>query len=147
MFYKKGVLRNFTKLTGKHLCQSLFLNNVAGLRFAFLLKERPWHRCFSVNFLKFLRTPLLQNINGRLLLVFKNFVNSIRKHLCLSLLACNSVKKRLQYSCFSVKFTKFQRTPVFRGKLQWLLLRFNFCFQRCTGQKPMRLSPIHTRLS
>ena len=24
VFFKKGVLRNFTKLTGKHLCQSLF---------------------------------------------------------------------------------------------------------------------------
>ena len=31
VFYKKGVLRNFTKLTGKHLCQSLFFNKVAGL--------------------------------------------------------------------------------------------------------------------
>ena len=27
-FVKKGVLRNFAKLTGKHLCQSLFLNKV-----------------------------------------------------------------------------------------------------------------------
>ena len=25
VFYKKGVLKNFTKFTGKHLCQSLFL--------------------------------------------------------------------------------------------------------------------------
>ena len=31
MFYKKGVLKNFTKLTGKHLWQSLFFNKVAGL--------------------------------------------------------------------------------------------------------------------
>ena len=28
----KGVLRNFTKFTGKHLRQSLFFNKVAGLR-------------------------------------------------------------------------------------------------------------------
>ena len=28
---KKGVLRNFAKSTGKHLCQSLFFNIVAGL--------------------------------------------------------------------------------------------------------------------
>ena len=27
---KKGVLRNFAKFTGKHLCQSLFFNKVAG---------------------------------------------------------------------------------------------------------------------
>ena len=32
VFYKKGVLRNFTKFTGKQLCQSLFFNKVAGLR-------------------------------------------------------------------------------------------------------------------
>ena len=28
---KKGVLRNFAKFTGKHLCQCLFFNKVAGL--------------------------------------------------------------------------------------------------------------------
>ena len=32
VFCKKGVLKNFTKFTGKHLCQSLFFNKVAGLR-------------------------------------------------------------------------------------------------------------------
>ena len=29
---RKAVLKNFTKFTGKHLCQSLFFNKVAGLR-------------------------------------------------------------------------------------------------------------------
>ena len=28
---RKGVFRNFAKFTGKHLCQSLFFNKVAGL--------------------------------------------------------------------------------------------------------------------
>ena len=28
---KKDVLKNFAKFTGKHLCQSLFFNKVAGL--------------------------------------------------------------------------------------------------------------------
>ena len=55
---KKGVLRNFTKFTGKHLCQSLFFNKVAGLRPANSLKKRPWQICFPVNFVKFPRTPL-----------------------------------------------------------------------------------------
>ena len=36
---RKGVLRNFTKFTGKHLCQSLFFNEVATLRSAILLKK------------------------------------------------------------------------------------------------------------
>ena len=54
---KKDVLRNIAKFTGKHLCQRLFLNNVAGLRPAALLKNSLWHRCIPVNFAKFLRTP------------------------------------------------------------------------------------------
>ena len=29
---RKGVLKNFAKFSGKHLCQSLFFNKVAGLR-------------------------------------------------------------------------------------------------------------------
>ena len=37
------------------------------LRPATLLKKRLWHRCFLVNFAKFLRTLFLQNISGRLL--------------------------------------------------------------------------------
>ena len=64
---KKGVLRNFAKFWGKHLCQCLFFNKVAGLRPATLLKKRLWHRCFRVNFAKFPRTPFLQNAFGRLL--------------------------------------------------------------------------------
>ena len=31
MFCEKDVLRNFAKFTGKHLCQSLFFDKVAGL--------------------------------------------------------------------------------------------------------------------
>ena len=54
---KKGVLKNFAKFTGKHLCQCIFFIKVAGLRPATLLKMRLWHRCFPVNFVKFLRTP------------------------------------------------------------------------------------------
>ena len=59
MFYKKGVLRNPEKFTGKHPCQSLLFKKVAGLSPATLLKKRLWHRCFPVNFAKFLRTPFL----------------------------------------------------------------------------------------
>ena len=43
---KKGVLKNFAKFTGKHVCQSPLFNQVAGLRPATLQKERLWHRCF-----------------------------------------------------------------------------------------------------
>ena len=52
VFCKKGVLRNLAKFTGKHLCQSLFFNKVAGVA-------------------KFLRKPFSQNTSGRLLLRVK----------------------------------------------------------------------------
>ena len=39
VFCKKGVLRNFAKFAGKHLCQSFFLNKIAGLRPATLKKR------------------------------------------------------------------------------------------------------------
>ena len=32
VFYKKRVLKNFAKFTGKHLCGSLFFNKIAGWR-------------------------------------------------------------------------------------------------------------------
>ena len=46
---KKVVLKSFPKLTGKHLCQSLLLNKVAGLRPATLSKKRLRIRCFYMN--------------------------------------------------------------------------------------------------
>ena len=52
VLYKKGVLTNFAKFIVKHLGQSFFLNKVAGLRPATLLKKILWHRCFSVDFVK-----------------------------------------------------------------------------------------------
>ena len=68
VLFKKDALRNFTKFTGKHLCQSLFFNQAAGLRPAASFAKRLWHRCFPVSFAKFLKTPFLQNTSGRLLL-------------------------------------------------------------------------------
>ena len=41
---KKGVLRNFTKFTGKHLRQSLLFNKVAGLRHH---KKQPLYKDFT----------------------------------------------------------------------------------------------------
>ena len=58
VFCEKGVVKNFAKFTGKHLCLSLFFNKVAGAA-SNLLQKRLWHRCFPVNFVKFLRTLFL----------------------------------------------------------------------------------------
>ena len=51
-----GVLKNFAKFTGKHQCQSLFLIKLQSLGPDI---KRLWHRCFPVNFAKFLRTSFL----------------------------------------------------------------------------------------
>ena len=75
MFVFKGVFRNFAKFTGKHKCQSLFLNKVAGLRSATFLKKRLWHRCFPVNFAKFLKQLYSKNISDDCFC--KNFSNYI----------------------------------------------------------------------
>ena len=55
-----GVLKNFPKFKGKHLYQNLFFDKAAGLRPANLFKIKLRHRCFSVNFLKFLRAIFFQ---------------------------------------------------------------------------------------
>ena len=60
---KKDVLKNFTKLTGKHLCQSLFFNKVAGLRHTILLKKGLAQMsfcefCERLKNIFFYRTPL-----------------------------------------------------------------------------------------
>ena len=69
-YVRKGVLRNFPKFTGKHMCQSPFFNRLAGTRSGSLLKKWLWQRCFAVDFAKFLRIPYLQITSGRLLLLW-----------------------------------------------------------------------------
>ena len=59
VFCKNVFLEISQKFTSKRLCQSLFFNKVAGLRPATVLKKKLWHRCFPVNFTKFLRVPFL----------------------------------------------------------------------------------------
>ena len=68
VFCKKGVLRNFAKFTGKHLCQSLFFIKVAGLHF---VKKETLSQVFPVNFVKFLRAPFLLNTSGGCLCIYK----------------------------------------------------------------------------
>ena len=76
---RNGDLRNFAKFAEKHLCQSLCFNKISDLRPATLLKMRHWHRCFPVNFVKFLKTPFFQNTSGRLLLIFGSLRHFITK--------------------------------------------------------------------
>ena len=66
-FVGKCALRRFAKFTAKHLCQILFFRFGLGPA-TLMLKKRLWHRCFPVNFEKFIRAPSVQYTSRRLLL-------------------------------------------------------------------------------
>ena len=86
---RKVFLRNFTKFTGKHLCQSLFFNKVAGFRPATLLKKSLWQRCFLLNFAIFLRINNFWATASVVCLLkcmfFKNlnYINLLTEQVCL----------------------------------------------------------------
>ena len=56
VFCKKGVLRNFAKFTGKHFCQGLFFNKVAGSCNFF--KKETLALVFSCEFCKISKNTL-----------------------------------------------------------------------------------------
>ena len=55
----KKVFLEISRNSQESTCARVFFNKDAGL----------WHRCFPVNFAKFLRTPFLQNTSGGWLLL------------------------------------------------------------------------------
>ena len=68
--YQINFVLAITKSATGGVLSEAFLIKVAGLRPATLLKKNLWHSCFPMNFAKFLRTPFLQNISERQLLLF-----------------------------------------------------------------------------
>ena len=73
VFCTKVIRKNFAKFAGKHLCQNLFFNKVADLRFVTLLKKRRRHRCFSADFTKFIRAPFFtKHLQWLLLKIISN---------------------------------------------------------------------------
>ena len=60
VFCKKGVLKSLAIFIEEDLCRSFFFNKVA--------RKRLRHRRFLMNFTKFSRTSILQNIGEQLLL-------------------------------------------------------------------------------
>ena len=62
-------------------CASVsFFDKVAAIRPAILLKRRLWHRCFPVNFARFVRTPFFREQFWWLLLYIPK-INNINKSL------------------------------------------------------------------
>ena len=73
---KKCVLRNFAKFTGKHLCQSLFFNKVAGLRPATLLKKETLAQVFSCEFYEISKNTIFTEHLWTTASVYLNFLRS-----------------------------------------------------------------------
>ena len=62
VLYQKDVLKNFAIFTGKRFGWSLFFNIVEDLQTCNFVKKRLQHRYFSVDIVKFIRTPILKKI-------------------------------------------------------------------------------------
>ena len=62
--YIKQVFLKISQNSQENICaRALFLIKLQAT-LASLLKKRLWHKCFPVNFAKFLRTPFLQNTSS-----------------------------------------------------------------------------------
>ena len=107
VFCKKGVLKNFSKFTGKYLCEKLFLNKVADLMPTALLEKRLSNRCLPVNFTKFLRTPFLIEHLWWLVLYVPIWARSV------------SYQKR----AFLVKFKQVSEAVVHRFSSKYVFLK------------------------
>ena len=99
----------------------------------FLLKNSFWHRCFPVNFAKFVRTPFLQNTSGRLLrvsnkvmcyhclwrLIYHKFVHTYKKVPSLSTCFVLSAKfcNLLLWSINDVIILKFLKSKQIWGEI------------------------------
>ena len=128
-FYKrKGVLRNFSKFTGKHLCQSSFLIKL-DFNLQLYFTKRFWHKCFSVNFPKFLRKHFLQNNSGRQLLqihvtLCSTYLMNDKNYTIYFLTICfyRLCVVRLIYFCRFADF-KLQRNKVKKRKFSFAVMQ------------------------
>ena len=144
---RKGIFRNFSTFTGKHLCQSPFSNNVRPQP-ATLLKKGLWHRCFPVNSAKFLGIAFLQNTSGWLLLqihvtLCSTYLLNDKNHNTCFLTICfyKLCLVRLFYFCRFPDF-KLQRTKVRSRnntpKYAWQL--------SCRGSRRVRFRSRHNKV-
>ena len=87
VFCTKDILKNFTKFTGKHLCQSLFFNKVADIRPFSCGFCKIFRNTFFTEHLQLLLLILTHFRSSRPEVFYKkgvliNFAKFIGKHLC-----------------------------------------------------------------
>ena len=86
------------------MLKSLF-NKIAGLKACNFIKKCIFHRCFSVNIAKFLRTAFFQNTSGDCFLILKRYRNQNQKYQQLPVQEIISSLKRI----FLGYITKFYK--------------------------------------
>ena len=138
---KEGVLRNFAKIQENTCARASFLITLQVS--ATLLKKRLWHRCFPVNFAKFLRHLFSKNISGSCLFCFQQkwflsmknipFSASIcfpwRPQLIFSLNAHFFLPEATPFQCYLfllVKSITFSREHTFQWKQLLLMKAISF---------------------
>ena len=119
-FRKKGVLRSFTKFTGRYL------------RPATLLKKKTLHRCFPMNFAKFLRIPFFTEYLQWLLL-------PILKYICVWLLLRGSSLEFFPHRTFRFLKNKTKKTPFEYLPFHNVLYHFVFLFFSTSRQMAFAL--------
>ena len=76
VFSRKAVYENFAKFCKTPVPESLFYNQACHF-----IKKTLWHRCFPVNFAKFLTRPFFQNTAGWLLLKHTGYILYIHAYI------------------------------------------------------------------
>ena len=103
---KKGVLKNFSNFTRKHLCWRLFLIKLQVFRPATLLKE------------KFSRGVLLRNLRN--LTYFEEHLRT----------TASARMGETQYLILTFTIQEFESSHIYCQSGYWLLLRFQFSFSQ-----------------
>ena len=133
-----GVLENFANFIGKHLCQTLFFNKVAGLQLYF---KRLQQRCFPVKFVKFLRTTffaehlqwlLLENLfrtsrEKKLHFTGEIYVVIWQRYLVKNVSSC--IRRTLMFGCFSSFYECDQTNTARITKSTFALLCYNLLLE------------------
>ena len=115
MFCKKGILRSFTKLTGKHLCQRLFFNKIETLA-----------QVFSCGFCEiskntiFQRTPLVAA--GMILIDLQKAIDTIKHEILLKKLKAigfsdKCIRQFQPHLCERIFFTEIENQLSDYGKV------------------------------
>ena len=126
MFFKKGVLRNFTTFTRKHLCQSLFCNteHLWGLLQKVVQRSSHWKGFLEIRASKILRNHKIHlEIQIPLKIPWKEllFYNCCNHPKCsfIKLICWDTyIKKHVQIPasmCFLLSFTLFYKNTLYKN--------------------------------